>query len=140
MLTIKVSSILLAELKARVEKKHLARNLEVSLVCSTERRRSTYWLCMILDFNDFLFKKWPKSRMQVSVFLHLLGLFRGARRYEISNFEVTNQKMDTFIGKQELYEVRTTRLCLNPSYIYNFRSVIFSDSLEISKLRSSDTL
>ena len=99
---------------------------------------------MILDFNDFLFKKWPKSSMLVSVFFHLLGLFRGARRYGISNLEVTNQKIETFIGicqleKSNFHKVQLLELIIT-AYLTKVLYCVFSDSLEVSKLRSLDTL
>ena len=44
---------------------------------------------------------WPKPTLGVSMFLHLAGLFRGARRYEVASLNAGDHDLDIAIGKNK---------------------------------------
>ena len=46
--------------------------------------------------------------MNVQIFLHLNGLFRGARRYEALNLDVTNHEANIFVDSVEISKLRNT--------------------------------
>ena len=59
-----------------------------------------------LPFNIYhfsLIQSWPKPTIGVSMFLHLAGLFRGARRYEVASLSAGDHDLNIAIGKHVFY-------------------------------------
>ena len=50
---------------------------------------------------NYLIQGWPKPTLGVAVYLHLAGLFRGARRYEVASLNAGDHDLDIAIGKNK---------------------------------------
>ena len=62
-----------------------------------------------------LSQSWHTSTLEVSMFLHLAGLFRGARRYEVASLRAADHLLDIAVGKNK--SLLNTRIWL-------FRAII----------------
>ena len=51
---------------------------------------------------------WHKKSLEVATYLHLPGLFRGARRYAIINEMIMNKKFEKIVDDVEISKLRST--------------------------------
>ena len=63
---------------------------------------------MTIAHLGFYLQKWNFPFIVVSAFLHLNGLFRGARRYEVVKDSVKNEEVNIFVGMFKVISLKVS--------------------------------
>ena len=74
-------------------------------------------------------KGWHKSSLKISSYLHLPGLFRGARRYEIMNNISINEKYEILVDAIEISKLRSTKKTPCDTNIREYDHLLVGDIL-----------